>query len=87
MPRPLSSTRQPPSASKRDVDAGAVPRHRFVDGVVDNLTDEVMQAGEARRPDVHTGPFADRFEALEDLNLVCVVARLGILFLRVLVSI
>ena len=53
MPRPLSSTRQPPSAQQGDVDAGAEAGHRLVDGVVDDLPDEVVQTGETGGADVH----------------------------------
>ena len=38
---------------------------RLVDRVVDNLVDQVMQAAQARRPDVHPGPLANGLEALE----------------------
>ena len=54
----------------RDVDLVAVAGQRLVDRVVDDLVDEVVQAGRAGRPDVHRGPLADRLEALEDLDLV-----------------
>ena len=61
----------------RDVDLIAVAGQRLVYRVVDDLVDEMMQPGCARRPDVHGGPLADRLEALEDLDLVgaVVVAR------------
>ena len=58
----------------RDVDARAVAGERLVDGVVDDLVDEVVQAAHAGRPDVHAGSLADRLEALEDgdvLRVVC----------------
>jgi hypothetical protein len=55
------------------VDARAVARHRLVDRVVDDLPDEVVEAVEARRPDVHAGPLADRFEAFEDLEILGLV--------------
>ena len=49
-----------------DVDPRAVARHGFVDGVVDDLVDEVVQTRRAGRSDVHPGPLPDRFEALEN---------------------
>ena len=49
-----------------DVDAGAVARHRLVDGVVDDLVDEVVEAGRTGGSDVHPGPLPDRFETLEN---------------------
>ena len=73
MPRPLSSTRQPPSAVQRDVDPGAVAGHRLVDRVVDDLPDQVVQSGETGGPDVHAGPLADRIEPFEDLDVLGVV--------------
>ena len=39
---------------------------RLVDGVVDHLVDEVVEAARAGRADVHAGSLADRLEALED---------------------
>ena len=56
-----------------DDDAIAIPRHRLVDRVVDDLVDEVMQAADAGGADVHAGPFADRLESLEDLDVLGVV--------------
>ena len=61
----------------RDVDARAVAGERLVDGVVDDLVDEVVQAAHAGRPDVHAGPLAHRLEALEDGDVLGVVAALA----------
>ena len=36
-----------------DTDFGAITRQRFVDGIVDDFVDEVMQAHFAGRADVH----------------------------------
>ena len=66
MPRPLSMTRTPPSASSDDVDRVAVAGQRLVDRVVHDLPDQVVQAALAGRADVHAGPLADRLEALQD---------------------
>ena len=43
-----------------------VPGHRLVDRVVDDLVDEVVEARRTGRSDVHPGAFPDRFEALEN---------------------
>ena len=59
----------------RDVDLIAEPGQRLVDRVVDDLVDEVMQAGRPGRADVHRRPLADRLEAFEDLDLVGGVLR------------
>ena len=59
----------------RDVDARAVAGERLVDRVVDDLVDEVVQAAHAGRADVHAGALADRLEALEDGDVLGVVAR------------
>ncbi len=58
----------------RDVDGRAVAGQRLVDGVVDDLVDEVVQAAHARRPDVHAGSLAHRLEPLENGDVLCVVA-------------
>jgi hypothetical protein len=42
----------------------------FVDGVVDDFVDEVVQPARASRPDVHRRALADGFQALEDLDFV-----------------
>ena len=59
-----------------DLDAGAVAGERLVDGVVDDLEDEVVQAARAGGADVHAGALADRLEALEYLDIFGVVAGL-----------
>src|SRR5581483_5664630 len=64
-----------PVGEEGDVDAVAVARHRLVDGVVDDLPDEVVQTARTSRSDVHTGPLADRFEALQDGEIFGPVRR------------
>ena len=54
----------------RDVDLIAVAGQRLVDRVVDDLVDEVMQAGCTGRADVHRRPLAHRLEPFENLDLV-----------------
>jgi hypothetical protein len=57
-----------------DPDAVAAARHRFVDAVVDDLGDQLVEAALIRAANVHTGASADRFEALEDLDIAgCVL--------------
>ena len=53
-----------------DVDTGAIPSHRFIDRVVDNFPDQVMQASKTSGADVHAGALADGIEALKNLNVL-----------------
>jgi hypothetical protein len=55
---------------KDDPDRVAPTGERLVDAVVHELDDEVVQTTEVRGSDVHPGASANRFEALEDLDLV-----------------
>ena len=54
-----------------------VAGQRLVDGVVDDLPDQVVQAALAGRADVHAGALADRLEALEHRDRAGVVVRPG----------
>src|SRR5262245_32339887 len=54
---------------QRHFDARREARERFVNGVVDDLVDEVMEARRTGRSDVHTGPFADRLQALQNRDV------------------
>jgi hypothetical protein len=56
-------------------DGVAVTGQRLVDGVVDDLVDEVVQAAHAGRADVHARALADGLEALEDRDVLGVVTR------------
>ena len=49
-------------------DCVAVPAERFIDGVVHDFADEVMQPPVIGAADIHTGPATDGLEALENLN-------------------
>ena len=72
----------------RDVDLGGEAGQRLVHGVVHDLVDEVVQAADARRADVHPRALAHRLEPLEDRDVLGVVggrriaAVLGIDVLR-----
>ncbi|KAF5038800.1 hypothetical protein DSECCO2_550550 [anaerobic digester metagenome] len=59
----------------RDLDMVAVPGHGLVDGVVDDLVDEVVQAVDVGRADVHGRPHADGGQAFEDGDVVRGVCR------------
>src|SRR5271155_3741945 len=59
----------------RDRDFRAETGQSLVDGVVDDLVDEVVQAHHAGRADVHARALANRLKALENGDVLCVVAR------------
>ena len=69
MPRPLSSTRQPPSASSVTPMRVQMAGHRLVDGVVDDLPDQVVEPLQTGGADVHARALAHRVEALEHLDV------------------
>src|SRR5688500_6562544 len=56
-----------------DVDMIAVTSECFVDRVVYDLVNEVVQAAWPGGSDVHTGTLPDSFEALENLDLTGIV--------------
>ncbi len=65
---------------ERDDDLGRAARHRLVDGVVDDLGHEVMQASGTGGADVHPRAEPDVLDALEDLDVAgVVVLRSGLL--------
>ena len=57
-----------------DQDGVAVAGQRLVDGVVDHLVHQVVQAALAGGADVHAGPLADGLQALEHGDRLGVVA-------------
>ena len=67
MPRPLSATVIVlPSACSVTTMFDGVAVHHLVDGVVDDLPEQVVQPGLVDAADVHAGPPADGLQALED---------------------
>ena len=56
-----------------ELDVAAVARERLVNGVVDDLIHQVVQAGRRRGADVHTRAFADGLQTLENLDLTGIV--------------
>ena len=59
-------------------DVRAVAREGFVDGVIDDLIDEVVQTARGGRADVHARTLAHRFQSLKDLNFRGVVIVVGV---------
>ena len=49
-----------------NLNLGGITRHGLVDRVINDLPNQVVQTAHAGRTDVHTGAFADRFQALQD---------------------
>ena len=54
----------------RDLDHFSETRHMFIDAVVDDLVDEMVQTIDAGTADVHGRTFPDGIQAFEHLNLV-----------------
>jgi hypothetical protein len=75
----LSTTRIAAVFEDRDRDGVAVAGERLVDGVVDDLVDEVVEAALTGRADVHAGALAHRLEAFEHLDGVGPVLVLDLL--------
>ena len=61
----------------RDLDVGAVPGQRFVDGVVDDLIHQMVQAGRPRRADIHAGALTHGLQPLQHLDLRAAVFVVG----------
>ena len=59
------------------LDVGAVTGQRLVDGVVNDLVDQVVQAPRPGGADIHAGALADGVQALQDLDLVAAVGMVG----------
>jgi hypothetical protein len=53
-----------------DIDLVAEAGQRFVDRVVDDLVDEMVEPRRAGRPDEHRRPLADGFKTFENFDLV-----------------
>src|SRR5262249_29907292 len=60
-----------------DVDVLAIPGQVFVDGVVDEFVDEVMQTTGGRIGNVVIGPLADVGGISQDLGVLSGVIRFG----------
>ena len=60
----------------------AVARQSFVNGVVHDLIDQVMQARRGSGADIHTGPLPDSLQPLQDLDLLRAVLLCYFRFIR-----
>ena len=54
-------------------DASGVTGHCFINRVIDDFVDKVVQASRTGGTDVHTRSFAHRLETLEDRDVFCAV--------------
>ncbi len=61
-----------------DLDLVGLAGEGLVDGVVDDLVDQVMEAAGAGRADVHARALADRLETLQDGDVLSVVAAVAL---------
>ncbi len=52
-------------------DSITVSSHGFVETVVDNFPDHVVESTRTCRSDIHPRTFADSLESFEDSNLIC----------------
>ena len=53
-----------------DIDAVGVTGHGLIHRVVENFGEQVMQRAVVRAADIHARPFAHRFEAFKDLDIL-----------------
>ena len=64
-----------------DIDLGTEPRQRFVDRVINNFIDKMMQRFNVRATHVHTRAFADMldtFQRLDGTDIVIDVVSLSL---------
>ena len=54
---------------QRDMNMIGVAAHGFVQGVVKNFPDQMMEAVDARRADIHARAFAHRLQTLQYENI------------------
>ena len=58
-----------------DLNVGTISGKCLVDGVVDNLVYQVMEAADARGANVHARALANRLKTLQNLNIFSIVMR------------
>jgi hypothetical protein len=69
-----------------DVDFGAEPGQSFIDRVVDDFVNEVMQSIDAGRTDIHRRPLPDCLQALENFDMLSTVIRFCSRYLSLVVA-
>ena len=60
-----------------NVNFGTESRKSFVNRVVDDFVNEVVQSIDSRRTDVHGGPLANRLQSLQNFDVFRSVVRFG----------
>ena len=68
MPRPLSIDGDRIVDVDGDIDFGAVAGQSFIDGIIHDFVDQMVQTRFARRPDIHGGPFAHRLQTFQNFD-------------------
>ena len=56
---------------------GAIPGQSFIDGVIHDFINQVMQTGRACGTDIHAGALAHSFQPFQDLDLRAAVLMVG----------
>mgnify|MGYP000537457452 CR=1 FL=1 len=56
---------------------GAVPGQSFIDGVIHDFINQMMQTGRACGTDIHAGALAHSFQPFQDLDLRAAVLMVG----------
>ncbi len=65
-----------------DGDILAIAGQSLIDGVIHDFIDQMVQARRGRGADIHTGPFPDGFQTLQNLNLLRAVFLCYFRFVR-----
>ena len=60
----------------RNLDLVAESRQGLIDGVIHHLIDQMMQSSFRGVSDIHSGSLSDRFQTLEDFNIVGLIIGL-----------
>jgi hypothetical protein len=60
---------------QRDIDRVAVAGQRFINGVIYDFVDQMVQTARTGGTDVHARPLADGFQTFEDGDVAGVVMR------------
>jgi hypothetical protein len=56
----------------------AIASYGFVDAVINDLINQMMQSFGSGRTDIHTRPFADRLQSLQNLNIRSIVRLISV---------